>query len=124
MRQLTHLELILDMGGRTREVLELFTTRKGDHGDREELYASDNVRRLDERRRAYWEEAGDLPRAPVMLPDRLPDSGIRSGGGWEAQQGRTAARKAAEHAIRDAWAMWQAAGTEESWRAWQASRGR
>lgn len=119
LRQLTHLELILDMGGRTQELLKHYTTRPSEHGGEHELYAGPISEILAAKREAYWESVADPPRPPVPLPALLPCSALSGGPTW---QNRDATRRAAVEKMRMAQEEWEAARTEESWAAWVAGR--
>jgi hypothetical protein len=114
LRQLTHIELILDMGGRSEALIAFWTSRPSPHGNvtPEQLYASPLSAELDALRRAQWEKDGDPPRPPLAFPERLPD-GATWGGPTLLERGK--ARREAEAAMAAAQKKWEAAATEEGW---------
>ncbi len=68
LRQLTHIELILDGGGCGPDPLERYTTRPGAPGSSpQQINASPISQELDRRRRAIWAKAGDPPRPRLAL---------------------------------------------------------
>jgi hypothetical protein len=122
LRQLTHLELILDIGGRSQELIDRFTDRPDERLDRDAtLFASELSMVLDEKRRACWEAAGEPPRPPLLLAPAMRSSTLYSDGDAHGLAARHRARREAEERMRHAQAMWDAARTEESWAAWLAA---
>ena len=118
LRQLTHIELILDMGGRTQDLIEHFTANP--NGDRyATLYASPLSRELADRRAAVWAAADAPPRPPQRLPRVITDSGTYWG---PTISNRQAARKSCEARIAAAQDEWEATRTEDTWRAWCEGR--
>ena len=120
MRQLTHIELVLDMGGRTLDMLDRFAFRPSEHGHGPvPLHAGEASRLLAERREAYWASVADPPRPPRYLGRELPSHAIWSG---DTSAERERARKDAERRIADAQAEWKAASSDETWAEWKADR--
>lgn len=122
LRQLTHLELILDIGGRSAALIDHFAWRPGEHGRAEPLYASPLSEALAEKRLAFWEAAGDPPRPPVPLHVMTPDDSLMGCGSMEGMAARHRARREAEAKMKEAQEQWEAARTAESWAAWLADK--
>jgi len=121
LRQLTHIELILDMGGRTQELLALYTTGEPviADGPRVPHHASPISELLDARRREVWARMGDPPRPPLDLRP-VPPSTFEPAIG-PTRPDREAARRTALAQIAAGQAMWEAAATEDSWRRFSES---
>ncbi|HEX8486793.1 hypothetical protein [Sphingomonas sp.] len=117
LRQLTHIELILDLGGRSGELITRFTSDP--EGKKSNLYASDLSHHLAAQRAEIWAAAKAQPRPPVRLPRVLPSAGMWSGNTYAA---REAARQACEARIAAAQDEWEAACEEATWRAWCEGR--
>lgn len=122
LRQLTHIELILDLGGRSAELLRFYTndcdpgaTRMG------RIVASPLSEKLDEVRRDTWDAMGDPPRPALDLRPHPPSRSCVGLGDTEAE--RVEARREAERRIAAAQAMWEAAATEEDWARWRGLGG-
>ena len=118
LRQPTHIELILDVGGRTQAMLDACTANPERPDD--EPYASPVSEILAKHRAAVWAAAGDPPRPPLRLARVLPSDSITSGSTYPARQH---ARTACEQRIAAAQGEWEATRTEESWAAWCGGRG-
>ncbi|WP_375398506.1 hypothetical protein [uncultured Sphingomonas sp.] len=118
LRQLTHIELILDLGGCSQDLIAHWSVRppKRAGAAPEEIYASPLSAELDTLRRAQWAEAGDPPRPPLAFPDSLPS--LSTWGGATMGE-RTNARREAEATMALAQRKWEAAATEEGWQRWQ-----
>jgi hypothetical protein len=118
LRQLTHIELILDCGGLGIELIKRYTTREdpNEHGP-VQIFASPLSRTLDDQRRAVWGELGEPARPPLTFYDRLPSGRIMPS---ETSAEREAARTAAEQRIAQAQLEWEAAAREDSWAEWKA----
>ena len=112
LRQLTHIELILDHGGFGMEMLALLTEAKDANGDTEQLFASTMSAELDTLRRQIWEAAEEPRRPPLTFPRVLPSSAMSGGSTMKA---RRRAQEEAEATIAAAQAKWEAAATEEEW---------
>ncbi|WP_374944435.1 hypothetical protein [Sphingomonas sp.] len=119
LRQLTHIELVLDMGGRCMDLIDQFTENPKGKVDGT-LYASPISQELADRRATLWAARNDPPRPPLRLPRLMTDSGMRTG---PTSKNRYAARAAAEARIAAAQDEWEAARSEESWREWCKGRG-
>ena len=117
LRQLTHIELALDMGGRAGDLLEQFTKNPDRHGGT--LYASPLCQVLAKRRAAMWEALGGSPHPPLRLPRTLIGSAME---GADTNE-RHRVRAACERRIAAAQDEWEATRSEESWAAWCAGRG-
>lgn len=122
LRQLTHLELILDCGGKGMELIDRWTKEPSQWGGGlRQINASPISKLLDDIRRDVWAEAGE-PEGPALNLDRYPVQDCLWGGPTHAE--RDKARRAAEARIAAAQAEWEAAAQEETWKAWKAGRGR
>ncbi len=120
LRQLTHIELILDCGGLGLDLIEHLTSGEDEHAyGRKALFASPLSQRLDTFRRAVWEQCGEPDRPAVHLWETLPSSYLGSG---ETRNERERAQAAAEHRIAEAQLEWEAAAREDSWAEWKARR--
>ncbi|MBO9623658.1 MAG: hypothetical protein J7500_13200 [Sphingomonas sp.] len=119
LRQLTHLELILDSGGFARPLIERWTRKAGPYGT-ETVLASPLSKFIDELRSKVWEESGDPPRPALRLEEREFSDGLHGGGGDVLE--RDAARRSAARRIAEAQAEWEAAARPDTWEAWKAGR--
>lgn len=117
LRQLTHIELILDVGGEMMAMIDRATCIDPDRPDAaREIYASEASALLAEIREEAWAKAGDPPRPAVRRPrTQWPFEGQAQG-----CKERQAVQRAAEARIAEAQAEWEAASTQESWAAWCA----
>lgn len=116
IRQLTHIELILDCGGKGLELIDLWTKETDESGrDTVEINASPMSAQLEAIRNAVWEERGDL-RPPLHLDRRLASQTPRNGPTWNE---RSKAMEAARRQMAEAQAMWEAAASEEGWAEWK-----
>ncbi|HET8612412.1 MAG TPA: hypothetical protein VFL92_06560, partial [Sphingomonas sp.] len=120
LRQLTHIELILDIGGRSQAMIETLTTVLGEDGRRKELYASPFSEYADTLRRLAWHDAGEPERPPLDFPEHAPHTAM-TGGPDHAE--RDAARREAEEAMAAAQAKWEAAARPDSWAEWKQAHG-
>lgn len=118
LRQLTHIELILDCGGRGMALIDAWT-HAARTGGKPERWASATSRWLDDIRRAIWERTGEPPRPALPLDDEAPDHSLAGG---PAHAERDKARRNAERRIAAAQAEWEAAATEEGWARWKAGK--
>ncbi|URW74560.1 hypothetical protein M9980_08205 [Sphingomonas donggukensis] len=120
LRQLTHIELILDAGGRTLALIDR-ATGMGPRGEPlgDEPYASEVSDLLATIREEAWAKEAAPPRPPVRRPR------IQNGFGRDAynDKARLAVQVAAAKRIAEAQAEWEAAGTAEGWKAWCEGRG-
>lgn len=120
LRQLTHIELILDCGGLGLELIERTTTiEDSDMYGPIHVFASPISYRLDSFRRAVWEACGE-PDRPALPFYKYVQSGAM--GGSETFMERAEARFAAESRIAEAQAEWEAAAREDSWAEWKAKQ--
>lgn len=120
LRQLTHIELILDCGGLGLELIERTTTMgEPDPYGPVHVFASPVSRRLDSFRRLVWETCGEPERPALPFHKTLPSGAM---GGSETIMERTEARFAAEARIAEAQAEWEAAAREDSWAEWKAKQ--
>ncbi|NYT42029.1 hypothetical protein HZY97_14760 [Sphingomonas sp. R-74633] len=119
LRQLTHIELILDCGGRGMQLIEAWTNVVRAR-DKPERWASSTSRWLDDTRRAIWERTGEPLRPAVPLGDTAP-ADWSEGGPTLLERGK--AKRDCERRIAEVQAEWEAAATEEGWKAWKEGRG-
>jgi hypothetical protein len=117
LRQLTHIELVLDVGGRSMELIDLWTREPGTRAGDGQIFASELSERLDNIRRAAWQDAGDPPRPPLSFAEKSPGTWT-VGGPTHAE--RNKARAAAERRMAEAQREWEAAQREDSWEEWKA----
>ena len=115
LRQLTHLELILDLGGRTGALIDLWTRRPQPGGGATESYASFLSEELDALRHQVWAEESPRPALPHHRRTTL-GTAMTSG---PTKPTREKARAEAERLAAEAQAMWEATATEESWARWR-----
>ncbi|RHW16318.1 hypothetical protein D1610_15860 [Sphingomonas gilva] len=127
LRQLTHIELMLSMGGRTTEMLDMWSTEDGQtpsilHDNN--LFADPVSKILDGIRREVWaRQDGGLERPALPHHHRkLPPGHGQDPWPGDTQAERKAARRAAQARIAEAQAEWEAAWKEETWAVWRASR--
>lgn len=119
LRQLTHIELILDCGGEGMALIDAWANPARADG-KPERWASGISRMLEEMRRGVWAEMGDPPRPALPLGDEPGPQGIW--GGPTAHK-RCKAQRDCERRIAEAQAEWEAAATEEGWKRWKDGRG-
>lgn len=112
LRQLTHMEVLLELGGGGKYLLWLANGKAGsgpgaDHSNA--VYATEITERLDAHRRAAWSAAGD-PDRPASLGNRTQLAGGMVGGRdmnereaalKDARERAAAAQRLWEEAIRD-----------------------
>lgn len=127
LRQLTHIELVLSMGGRSAEMLDMWSTADGQQPTAchdESLFADPISKILDDIRAKVWaRQDGGLERPTLPHHHRkLPPGHGQDPWPGDTQIERKAARRAAQARIAEAQAEWEAAWKEESWAAWRASR--
>ncbi|HEX8554702.1 MAG TPA: hypothetical protein VF695_08345 [Sphingomonas sp.] len=118
LRQLTHIELILDVGGTSMATIKALTLTLNEYGEPDELYASKISEILDEERRAVWAERGEPARPPLSFPRILPTTAMSGG---PTMRDRDRARRTAETTLVAAQAKWEATAREDSWAAWLAA---
>jgi len=118
LRQLTHIELILDCGGHGMALLDRWTQKPSEFGNVEpvEIFASPISQHIDAVRRAQWAKAGEPARPPLQFPSRLPDSSICSGPTYDE---RAKAMRRTETCMAEAQREWEAAQREDSWAEWK-----
>ncbi|MDB5678439.1 hypothetical protein [Sphingomonas bacterium] len=123
LRQLTHIELILDCAGKTMEMIDLWTQMPptSPMAAPVQLESSQISIDLDQIRRKVWAAAGEPPR-PALPLHRRECARTNIGGGATFKE-RDTAQRAAEARIAEAQREWEAAATEEAWAAFKA-RGR
>ncbi len=117
LRRLTHIELVLDIGGETLAMIDRATgyDPKTGRTEPEPVVGQASLLLADIRQRA-WKAVGDPPRPalPLHRSDAIGSS-IRNGATY---RDRAKARADAEALIADSPAIWEAAATEEGWRRW------
>ena len=118
VRQLTHIELIAELGGLAQVLVEHANDPR-EPGDPEAppLWRTPLTDELDAIRRRVWSESDDLPRPPPTVWADQPCHAIWGGPDHHA---RTAARTDAERRMAEAQRDWEAAATAESWARRQA----
>jgi hypothetical protein len=121
LRQLTHIELILDIGGRSQQLIKEATEIESRYagGGPVVLNASPISELIAERRQAVWDKLADPPRPPLDLEPQFPSHAEPRNG--ETRKDRDAARRDAVIKMAAAQAVWEAAATEETWAAFTAS---
>lgn len=121
IRQLTHIELLLDCGARAKQLIDFWTNEPAQWpgAPQRHINASPISERLDEIRRAAWQEAGEPERPLLNLDRHRPDGSMWVSPNW---QERTAARRACEARMAEAQKEWEAAGREDTWEEWVRSR--
>jgi hypothetical protein len=121
LRQLTHIELALDIGGETAAMIK-HATGFDPSGQQlsPELHASKVSEVLASIRAQAWEKLEDPPRPTI----RLNRHGGTVGESYTSptRKQREAIQRAAQDRIAEAQAEWEAAATEEGWTAWCAGR--
>lgn len=121
LRQLAHIELILDIGGRTEAMIDHATgfDNKGCKVSADpEPFASEVSTLLARIRQHAWDTAEDPPRPALPLDQRtVKTTAIWSG---PTMRDREKAQRAAAARIAEAQAEWEAAATEAGWEAWNA----
>lgn len=120
LRQLTHIELILDVGGRTQQLIETLTTTLAENGGDAEPWATAISAHLDALRREAWASTGEPDRPPLAFPEHVPHDAIR--GGPDIAE-RNTARAEAEAALAAAQTKWEAAARPDSWAEWKRQHG-
>lgn len=125
LRQLTHIELVLSMGGRSAEMLDMWSTADGKEPTAchdQSLFADPISRILDDIRAKVWaREDGGLERPALPHHHRkLPPSHSQWPREGDTYVERKAARFAAQARIAQAQAEWEAAWDEEKWAAWRS----
>ena len=117
LRQLTHIELVLDIGDETLAMIDRATgyDPKTDRTEPEPVVGQVSLLLADIRQRA-WKAVGDPPRPalPLHRSDAM-ESSISNGATY---RDRTKARADAEARMAEAQAIWEAAASEETWQAW------
>lgn len=122
LRQLTHLELILDVGGMGQRLIDLWTGPYDEDGKRrDEPWISPLSEHLDNMRRVIWRELADPPRPPIDHSRRVAPHAAVWGG--PNVQDRHRARAETEARMARDQRLWEAAGTEDSWAAWVQGEG-
>jgi len=118
LRQLTQLELMIELGGAAQTLIDFWFDSPWRHGGGDPGHAGAVSELLDHARRQGWEAAGDPPRPPLDLRPHPPTVHV-AGGPTLAE--RQAAQRDAQSRIAAAQREWEAAATEEGWAEWQAA---
>lgn len=123
VRQLTHIELILDCGRRGRELIALWTNEpfRSPGASPTPIHASPISEHLDALRRAAWKQAGEPDRPPLCFDRTRPDGSLQGGSTFTE---RSNARRACERRMAEAQKEWEAAGREDAWAEWKAGGSR
>lgn len=123
LRQLTHIELVLDIGGQAAALIKHATglDRSGDEQPGPKRYASEVSTLLATIRADAWETLHDPPRPTIRLDRHATTPGYDYAS--PTRQQRETIQRAPQDRIAEAQAEWEAAATEEGWEAWCAGRG-
>lgn len=113
VRQLTHLEVLLEVGGVAHALIQY---AEGDRGPGEPgeppIWRTPLTDELEVVRRRVWTETEDLARPPANVWSEQPSDGIYGGPDYfERESARTNAERRMAEAQRD----WEAAATSEAW---------
>lgn len=117
MRQLTHIELMLETGGAGFDLIDQTGSAAWKGFPDDNRYQSDLTRRIDETRRAAWAELGE-PERPAT-PDYAKGLPPRHLWGGPTVMERGKAQREAQEMAAQAQALWEAAANEESWERWK-----
>lgn len=125
LRQLTHIELVLSMGGRSPEMLDMWSTADGKTPTAchdQSLFADPISQTLDDIRQKVWaRQDGGLERPALPHHHRkLPPGHGQDPWPGDTQAERKAARLRAQARIAEAQAEWEAAWKEETWAEYKA----
>ncbi|WP_332708439.1 hypothetical protein [Sphingomonas sp. PB4P5] len=121
LRQLTHIELMLDIGGAPiRELINAMTEELPGKAGNRTLIVSPMSALLDQLRRYAWAEAGEPDRPSIDLSKTEAEAGMRGG---PTILKRMQAQRDAEEIMARGQRMWEAAATEDRWAAWLAEGG-
>lgn len=112
LRQMTHLELVLELGDSRADDLIALARASDGEGQRDVSAWSE---RLHEERMKVWAAAGEPDRPPLVFRERLLDGCEPSGNHAKA---RTAARAEAKRMLAQGQALWEATATEKAWVRW------
>lgn len=117
LRQLTHLEVMLDGAGIGGELMDRWTTRPAQWGGLMAIDVSEISAFLARTREAFWAHIG-APVRPTLRVDAKQNEmeGFVRG---PTSDVREAAQRAAQARIALAQAEWEAAANEETWAAWR-----
>lgn len=125
LRQLTHIELMLSMGGRTTEMLNMWSTEDGKEPSvvhNNNLFADPVSKILDGIRQEVWTtQDGGLERPALPHHHRKLPPGHSNDPHWgDTFAERKAARLRTQAIIAEAQAEWEATWKEETWAEWRA----
>lgn len=112
LRQLTYIELVLDLGGRSQDLLDLYTGQATRAATEPELQCSRMSEELDRMRRAIWTERAEPAGPPLDLRPAAQHDSMRGG---PTMMDRGKARDDAMRRMAEAQALWEACGSEEAW---------
>lgn len=116
LRQITWMEIMLEGCG----MGDLLRAAWNERSDLLHAVPTDLTRELDAIKQQVWADLGDPPRpAQRLAPDAAQDTAMWGG---PTAAPREQARRAAEARMAQAQAEWEAAGMEDSWRAWCEAR--
>jgi hypothetical protein len=122
LRQLTHIELLLDIAGASLEqVIDATTVPVPGKSWSRTLYISPMSKLLDELRRAEWARTGEPDRPLIDLTKTERQNDLRDNGPMLERRRR--AQRDAEAIMARGQRLWEAAATEEGWAAWLAEGG-
>lgn len=122
LRQLTHLEVMLDGAGLGVELMDRWTTRPSDWGGTVPVHVSEISAFLASLREAFWAHIGAPVRPALRVDPEQSEADTVQYGPTRAE--RAAAASAAQQRIAAAQAEWEAATTEKGWAAWRERAGK
>lgn len=113
LRQMTHFELVMELGDAA--IGDLIAAARESDGEGQRS-ASAWSERLHEERLKAWEAAGEPDRPPLHFFERVMSS-YTQGGDHEAE--RSIMRKEAKVMLAEGQALWEATATEANWLRWR-----
>lgn len=116
LRQMTHLELVMELGEVDIDGMVLINRARESDGDGQR-FSSAWSEHLDEERRQAWAEMAEPERPPLAFPTNFLS--IDEPMGAHAKD-RSAARAEAKRLLAAGQALWEATGTEEGWLRWKS----
>jgi hypothetical protein len=113
VRQLTHLEVLLEIGGVANALIQYAEGERGPgEPDEPPIWRTPLTDELEAVRRRVWTETEDLARPPANVWTDQPSDGIYGGpDSFERERARADAERRMAEAQRD----WEAAATSEAW---------
>ena len=113
VRQLTHLEVLLEVGGVANALIQYAEGDRGpDDPGEQPIWRTPLTDKLEAVRRRVWQETNGLARPPANVWADQPSDGIYGGPDYFE---RESARVGAERRMAEAQRDWEAAATSEAW---------